>query len=117
MRALILLLSLASPAIADPLFGRWGTTAQCAGLPLIAGGTRLAAPFEIGPDWLRHGAVWCRLQWFDTQPRQGGQFRAARAQCGEDSVQGYSLGFSLQGDELTILWNEALANGPLRRCD
>jgi hypothetical protein len=32
-------------------------------------------------------------------------------------VQGYNLGFVLEGEALTILWDEALVNGPLKRCD
>ncbi|WP_300515937.1 hypothetical protein [Aliiroseovarius sp.] len=116
MRWLVFLL-ISTPALADPLLGRWGTPAQCAGRPVLEGGTRLAAPFEIGPEWLRQGEVWCRLTWFDAQPQSGGLFRAARALCGEDSVRGYNLGFVLEGEALTILWDERLVNGPLRRCD
>jgi len=110
-------LFLATLALANPLEGRWGTPAQCAGQPLIEGGTRLAAPIEVGAEWLKQGEVWCRLTWFDPQPRANGLYQAARAQCGEDTVQGYNLGFVLAGEALTLLWDEALVNGPLWRCE
>ncbi|WP_421702624.1 hypothetical protein [Aliiroseovarius sp.] len=116
MRWLVFLF-FAAPALANPLEGRWGTAAQCAGLPIVAGGTRLAAPVEVGAEWLKQGEVWCRLTWFAAQPRADGLFRAARAQCGEDSVRGYNLGFALEGETLTLLWDEALVNGPLSRCE
>ncbi len=116
MRWLVFLI-LVTPAAANPLEGRWGTAAQCAGLPIVVGGTRLATPIEVGSEWLKQGEVWCRLSWFEEQPRKHGLFRAARAQCGADSVRGYNLGFVLEGEVLTILWDEALVNGPLRRCE
>ena len=45
-------------------YGVWGTAKQCAGEPIKPGGTALAAPFEIGEEWLRQGQLWCQLSWF-----------------------------------------------------
>jgi len=100
--------------------GLWGTAAQCAQELIKPGGTRLAEPFEIGPEWLRQGDIWCKLTWFDPQERAQGIFIGARARCGEDSLQGFWLGmaFDRSGDaeQLSLIWNENLVNGPLERC-
>lgn len=111
-------LSLPASAQSTPpdLIGLWGSEAQCAQAPLLDGGSVLAEPFDIREGWLRHGAVWCRLAWFPAQPRDGGLFASARAQCGEDSVRSYGIGFLLDGDSLTLIWDERLRNGPLSRC-
>lgn len=117
--AFCMTLMLASVAQADPrtpLYGTWGTAAQCTGALIKPGGTRRATPFELRPGWLRHGGLWCRLAWFPPIPRDGGLFAGAIAHCGEDSARSYRLGLSLAGDELTLIWDDALANGPLRRC-
>ena len=72
--------------------------------------------FDIRPGWLRHGGQWCRLSWFPAQPRENGLFVTSHALCGEDSNRSYRLDFDLSGEELTLIWDEQLANGPLRRC-
>ena len=48
-------------ANADPhgaIHGTWGTQKQCEQEPIKAGGTRLAQPFTIDAQWLRHGQLW-----------------------------------------------------------
>ena len=103
------------------LDGIWGSPTQCARALLVEGGSKTAEPFEIRDGWLRHGQTWCALTWFPTQHRtDASQFTPARALCGEDSQRSYGLGFLLyraeNGEQLTIIWDEALANGPLSRC-
>lgn len=98
------------------VYGTWGDAWQCAGAVLQPGGTLQAAPFTIKPGWLRHRQTWCRLTWFPVQPRPGGLFVSTQAQCGEDSVRGFRLDFILQDGALRLIWDEALVNGPLRRC-
>lgn len=119
--ALLVLLALPATAQTAPpaeaVLGVWGDAARCEGDLLIEGGTKRAAPFEIGPDWLRHGEVWCKLGWFPGSPRNDGIFVTAQALCGEDSVQPYRLDMDLSGSELTLIWDEALINGPFGRCD
>jgi len=97
-------------------YGTWGTPSQCARAPLKSGGTVLAEPFQIGPEWLKHGRIWCRLTWFPIQPRSDGAFTGARAQCGEDTVQGYTLRFNLVAGTMTLRWDVFRASGPLDRC-
>ncbi|MEO1066561.1 MAG: hypothetical protein AAFW47_04200 [Pseudomonadota bacterium] len=110
----------ATGAVADDrsvFYGTWGTAKQCAREPIKPGGTVLAQPFEINEQWLRQGQYWCRLSWYPIEPRGDGFFSGARAQCGEDSVQGYSLGMVLSDEkELTLRWGFPTKNGPLNRC-
>jgi hypothetical protein len=119
MRSLLILLALSLPLSADPragLMGQWGTQAQCAGALLVPDGSVRASPFEIRQGWLQHGGLWCRLIWFPTQDRPDGLFASARALCGEDAVRGYRLDMALSAGTLTLIWDEALVNGPLVRC-
>ena len=113
------LMLLSGPVQADDrvvLYGVWGTAAQCAERAIIPGGTKRAAPFELRPGWLRHGDLWCRLTWFPALPRNDGVFVATQALCGEDSVRAYRLDFDLSGQDLRLIWEERLINGPLQRC-
>ncbi|MEL7462962.1 MAG: hypothetical protein AAFN79_02780 [Pseudomonadota bacterium] len=117
--ALLLTLLLAAPALADerePLYGSWGSPVQCAGAPLKPGGTVMAAPFDIGQDWLQQGGLWCRLSWGPLERRETGVFAAARAQCGEDGVNGYFVTMETKGETMTIRWDFLRVNGPLGRC-
>ncbi|MEM7506965.1 MAG: hypothetical protein AAF415_09460 [Pseudomonadota bacterium] len=119
MRCAVLIALLASPVASEErevFYGTWGTPEQCTGTPIKPGGTVRAEPFEINPEWLRHGEVWCRLSWFPVEPREDGFFTGAQAQCGEDAVRGYRLGMELSGDELLLRWGFLLSNGPLQRC-
>lgn len=119
MRYAFLIVLLAFPAAADEravFYGTWGTAKQCSRAPVKPGGTVLAAPFEISPEWLRQGQIWCRLSWFPIEPRGDGFFSGARAQCGEDTVRDYMLGVELSGGELTLRWDFPLSSGPLARC-
>jgi len=122
---LALILSL-MPAVAaanplQALVGTWGDAAQCAREYIQEGGTVRAAPYEISAGWLRQGDFWCRLAWFPPQDRPGGLYAVAMAQCGEDAVRNWQIGFSLRtaegGDTLLILWGESLISAPLSRCD
>ena len=96
--------------------GTWGTSKQCNHDPIKPGGTVLATPFEIRADWLRHGTLWCQLDWGPVEQRDSGYFTGANARCGEDAVRDYFLGMTLTGDALTLRWQPFLANGPLARC-
>jgi len=98
------------------LFGVWGTEAQCAGALLIPGGTVHAAPVEITEGWLIHGDIWCALTWFPAQTRANGAFVSTQAVCGEDSQRSYRLDMDLDGNDLTLIWDEALVNGPMGTC-
>lgn len=107
---------LGGPVLADdraPFLGVWGTAAQCAGEPILKGGSKRASPFEITPDWLRNGETWCALRWF---PVQSDRYASTRALCGEDSAISYRLDMLRDGETLRLIWNEALVNGPLIRC-
>ncbi|MEM8795847.1 MAG: hypothetical protein AAGE61_09800 [Pseudomonadota bacterium] len=97
-------------------YGTWGTEKQCAREPIKEGGTVLSEPFEIDREWLRQGTFFCRLNWGPIEKRQDGVFTGANAQCGEDSVRGYFLGFVLSNDQLTVRWDFPQSNGPLDRC-
>ena len=97
-------------------YGVWGTAKQCAGEPIKPGGTALAAPFEIGEEWLRQGQLWCQLSWFPIETRSASVFTGAYARCGEDAARAYLLGMDLRGDKLTLRWNVFRSNGPLTRC-
>lgn len=120
MRTLLILIfttTLVHAADRESLYGEWGTEAQCARAPIIPTGTKLAAPFEIKPDWLGHGEVWCRLKWGNASSESDGLFVTATGLCGEDSVRGYRINFRLRGDELTLSWNQWHKVGPLKRCE
>ncbi len=120
MRTLLILLfsaTLVHAAGHESLYGEWGTEAQCARELIIPTGTKLAAPFEIKPDWLGHGEVWCRLNWSNAFSESNGLFVQAFGQCGEDSVRSYRINFRLRGDKLTLSWNEWHKVGPLMRCE
>lgn len=99
------------------LYGTWGDARQCAREPLLPGGTQRAAPFVLSEGWLRHGQTWCSLTWFPAQHRPGGIFVSTRALCGEDSARDFRLDILRRGDTLRLIWDEALVNGPLGRCD
>ena len=120
MRSALLMVLIAYPAIADDrsmFYGLWGTEQQCTRQPMIPDGTIRHEPYHIDRDWLRHGKTWCHLSWFPIQPRPDGAFTGARAQCGEDSVRGYTLRLNLTGDAMTLRWDVFWAKGPLKRCD
>jgi len=100
----------------EVLYGKWGTTAQCAESLIVENGTKRATPFDIRPDWLELGNVWCRLDWVYSKITSAGTFAVTRALCGEDSARDYQISFNLVGDELTLVWDERVKNGPLMRC-
>ena len=99
------------------IYGVWGDARQCARAVILEGGTRRAAPVEISEGWLKQGPIWCRLTWFPAEPRANGLFASAQALCGEDSALGYRLDAVLAGQNLSLIWNETLINGPMRRCN
>lgn len=112
------LLAWPAAAVADDhaaFFGAWGSPSQCARALLIPDGSVAAEPFVIGPQWLKHGRIWCSLSWFSVEPRENGLFSGAYAQCGEDSVRAYRLGMEIVGDRLMLRWDFRLV-GPLSRC-
>ena len=98
------------------LYGTWGTEKQCSGAPIKQGGTVLSAPFVINQQWMQHGQLWCKLNWFPIEKRKNGIFTGARAQCGEDSIRSYSIGMELSGEELVLRWDFPHKNGPLKQC-
>ncbi len=104
----------------EVLFGTWGNDQQCAGEMIKEGGTLRAKPFILGPEWLKHGAAWCRLDWFPAQTQPSRIFVAARALCGEDAARPYGLAFLYEVqdgiEQMTLFWDEVLVNGPLPRC-
>ena len=113
---------LAAPGLAandapPAIYGVWGDARQCARATILEVGTRRAAPVEIADGWLRHGTIWCRLTWLTAEQRADGLFASARALCGEDGALGYRLDAVLAGEELSLIWDEALVNGPMRRCE
>jgi len=117
--ALVVLSSFTHPALAldrEPIYGKWGTEAQCSGALIIEKGTKHANPFDIRADWLERGDVWCRLDWVFSDSTPGGIFAIAKALCGEDSAREYQINFNLNGDELILVWDEQFENGPLKRC-
>ena len=119
MRYALLIFLLAWPAAADErkvFYGSWGTEQQCSRTPIKPGGTVLAEPFQIGPEGLRQGQIWCRLSWFPIELREDGVFTGAFAQCGEDAVREYLLRMTLSEDALTVRWGLQRSNGPLTRC-
>ena len=117
--ALLAVLTASSAQSGDiraPIYGLWGTDAQCQAALISPTGTRRAVPFELRPGWLRQGDMWCRLSWFPTTPRATGLFAPARALCGEDSARGYRLDIVLSDETIMLIWDESLTNGPLHRC-
>ena len=99
-------------------YGTRGTQKQCSHAPIKTGGTALAEPYEIASGWLRQGNFWCRLNWGRPIEERGNElFTAAHAQCGEDAARGYFLRMKLQNNELTLLWDFPVSNGPLKRCN
>ena len=122
MAIVVLLLPLgeADAAGVSALEGTWGNARACHRDLIVPDGTVRASPFVIAKGWLRHGSVWCGLTWEAVQDRSNGFFATARARCGEDSQRGYRLDFALRQDggtaEMTLIWDETLLNGPLRRC-
>ena len=115
--ALVLFIAPAHANDKEPLYGKWGTEAQCAGELITPKGTKRASPFDFQSQWLRNGEVWCRMNWGVVDKTEGGLFTVAQGQCGEDSVRGYNINFRLVGDELTLVWNLWHKVGPLMRCD
>lgn len=119
MRLLLVLVFIAPPVFAkdiQPLVGLWGTEAQCAGELITPKGTKHATPFDIRPDWLGNGDVWCRLNWTSVQTKATGTLAIAGAICGEDTERDYRITFRLVDDALTITWNLTFHNGPMKRC-
>ena len=116
---LLALLILTLPALAadqSSLYGIWGTEAQCTKALITPTGTKRAAPFDIGPDWLGHGDIWCRLNWGTVEQTATEIFAVAQAQCGEDAIRDYNIKFRLNESDLTLVWNLLIKNGPLMRC-
>jgi len=99
------------------LYGEWGSETQCTRSLITPKGTKLAAPYDIRPDWLGHGDVWCRLNWGSESSTADGLFAVARAICGEDTVRSYTIDFRLSGDKLILTWDRWHKAGPLERCD
>jgi len=119
MRTLFALILVAPLAIADDLksvHGLWGTEAQCSRSLITPKGTKHAAPFDVRPNWLVHGEVWCRLNWASIQSTENGTIANAHAICGEDMERDYQIRFVLTGDTLTVVWNLEFQNGPMKRC-
>lgn len=120
MRLFLALTLMATPAAADDrsaFYGSWGTTAQCTGAPIQAGGTVVAAPFEIDDAFLKHGNIWCRLNWSPIERQDRALVTGALALCGEDSVQSYQLGLKLSDGVLSLRWGHLHRNRGLGRCD
>jgi len=115
----LVLISVTHPAIASDrelFYGKWGTEAQCSGALIAEKGTKRATPFEVRPDWLGYGDVWCRLNWVYLGSTPDGTFAVTKALCGEDSARDYQINFELSGNELILVWDEEFKNGPLMRC-
>ncbi len=102
--------------VPEPLLGVWGTEAQCARALIIPTGTKRFEPFDIRPDWLGHGEIWCRLTGVTVSATSPGLYSNARARCGEDIDRDYEINFHLVEDQLTVTWDRNLVNGPLKRC-
>lgn len=123
MRFACLIVLFAFPSVAHAtsdlrgvFYGTWGTVKQCSRTPIKSGGTVLSEPFEIKPNTLRHGGVWCNLSWGPIEKRENGIFTAAHAQCGEDSVRSYLLGMELTGNNLKLRWGFPGLSDSLARC-
>ncbi|MDX1718165.1 MAG: hypothetical protein R3287_14745 [Anderseniella sp.] len=116
---IVLTIVLALPAGADErksFLGTWGSADQCARSLIKPNGSVRAQPFVISQGSLRHGDVWCRLDWGPVETRSNGLFTGAHARCGEDSVRQYFVGMMLSGGELSLRWDFLVMNGPLGRC-
>lgn len=105
----------AAEAEREVFYGSWGSADQCARTLIQETGTVSYEPFIVGPDWLQHGRVYCRLSWLPIEARPDGLFTAALAQCGEDAVRDYLLTMTLSDDGMTLRW-EFPVFGPLSRC-
>ena len=108
-----------SPALAldrNSLFGEWGTEKQCQRELIIPTGTKHATPFDIQPDWMSYGDVWCRLLWSPSTSSGKNTYATAKGLCGEDSVRDYQITFEVSDNALTIFWDQWHKNGPLMRC-
>jgi len=120
LRVLFVLFCFAPQVCAEdvqPLLGLWGTETQCEGSLITPKGTKRATPFDVRPDWLGNGDVWCRLNWWSVYPLESNSMTAtAIAVCGEDIERDYKIRFNLDGETLTIIWDLELQNGPLMRC-
>ena len=115
--AYFFLCSSVSAADPDLFYDVWGTEQQCSRQLLTPKGTKRAAPFDIRSEWLGHGDVWCHLSWGTVAPADDGLFAIAHALCGEDTARSYDIKFRLRDDQLTLVWNLWLRNGPLMRCE
>ncbi len=73
-------------------------------------------PFDIRPDWISHGDIWCRLNWMNVGLTTDGVQAQTHAICGEDDARDYRIRFNLKGSELTLTWNLWHVNGPLTLC-
>jgi len=100
----------------EQFYGQWGTESQCSRQAIIPNGTKLAAPFDIQPDWLGHGDTWCRIRWGTTTKTSNGLVAVAHALCGEDTTRSYNIQIRLAGTELTLIWNLWHKNESLMRC-
>ena len=118
---LALLLALPAAAQEPALLGRWGNAAQCAGALIVEGGSVAHAPVTISAEWFEQRGTWCRLTWFPAQRRNGGLLATTRALCGEDSQRSYWLALDLDTSgvepEPSLIWEQQLVNGPMRRCE
>lgn len=112
----LLVSGLADASGPDVFYGKWGSDTQCTQALIVEGGTKRAAPFDIQPDWLGHGEVWCRLTWASVGQSESGAYAVVHALCGEDNVRDYQLRLSLALEQLWLVWNGQIENGPLRRC-
>lgn len=116
---IVLTVVLALPAGADErksFLGTWGSADQCAHSLIKPNGSVRAQPFVISQGSLRHGDVWCRLDWGPVETHSNGLFTGAHARCGEDSVRQHFVGMMLSGGELSLRWDFLVMNGPLGRC-
>ncbi|MEP1443541.1 MAG: hypothetical protein ABJK39_11095 [Hyphomicrobiales bacterium] len=100
----------------EPFYGTWGTQKQCKRELFKEGGTVRAAPYVIGPQWLKQGKLWCSLNWGPVENTPNAKQSAANAHCGEDSIRSYFLGLKIKDEKLTLRWDFLRANGPLERC-
>ncbi|MBX2868699.1 MAG: hypothetical protein KTR18_08490 [Acidiferrobacterales bacterium] len=119
MRVLLVILFVSTSAYSaetTPFHGVWGTEAQCSGSLIHPKGSKRAVPFDIRPDWISHGDIWCRLNWMSVRQNTAGAQADAHAICGEDDARDYRIRFHLEGDELTLTWNLWHVNGPLTIC-
>lgn len=120
MRYLFCFFLLSFPANAEDwrtaFYGKWGTPAQCAGELIKPGGSVKFEPFEIDDQWIKHGQLWCQIEWGPLERRENELFTAVSAKCGEDAVYGYLLGMKQSEETLMLRWTLTWSNGPLQRC-